>query len=537
MFFRRARERRAVCLSARLPAMDADELLSGRVRLAGLPPVNLGERVDWRADPHGNRSWMLNLHTLRWAGSLAAAYERTGEARYLDRALAVAHDWIAANPEGDRETSPWAWAEHPIALRAPVLVCLAAHTRSAPLEDSLARHAQLLADPASYRAGHNHGLDQDIGLLVTACHLGRPRLRDLAIRRMTASAELAIDDQGVLHEQAPRYAVYVHARLGIALEAIAAAPGADVPPRRRKIAGPDLPSRLSRRRAALEEHIQHATRPDGYLLPIGDGPADARPPAFSPAPAETVRVYDGGYVFGRTAWNDPGSAHYSIRFGPGRKLHGHEDHLGVTYYAHGRPILVEAGFHSYEKTPYTTWTRLPEAHNVPVVEGARFRPGTATRLRTARITPRRQSFTLDDTAYGVSRVREVVVHHGPDVLAVQDRVEGGATARSLWHFAPSLRVLTRGKGLVVLEDEDGWQVTLAQFTLPGGAPAHDSEVRRGLVSPGARRTAEVEIVVSPAAAALLTLIVPGCAAPEIAVADGGVSVTTPEGTAPCWGWT
>ncbi len=172
-----------------------------------------------------------------------------------------------------------------------------------------------------------------------------------------------------------------------------------------------------------------------------------------------------------------------------------------------------------------------------MVEGARFRPGTATHLRAAGITARRQSFTLDDTAYGVRRIREVVVHHGPDVLAVQDRVEGGATARSLWHFAPALRVLTRGKGLVVLGDEDGWQVTLAQFTLPDGAPAHDPEVRRGLVSPAARRTAGVEIVVSPAATRLLTLIVPGCAAPEIAVADGGVSVTTPEGTAPCWGST
>ena len=75
-------------------------------------------------------------------------------------------------------------------------------------------------------------------------------------------------------------------------------------------------------------------------------------------------------MYGRTDWGKPESAFYSIRFGPGLKFHGHEDHLGVTYYAHGRDILVDGGFNSYETSSYRYWTLSPEAHNVPSVWAA-----------------------------------------------------------------------------------------------------------------------------------------------------------------------
>ncbi|MGP3930115.1 heparinase II/III domain-containing protein [Nonomuraea sp. KM88] len=506
--FRRARTTsgRAICLSDPFPVIKVKEVMRGLVRFAGQPAVELGTDVDWAANPHGNRSWALNLHTLRWLGRLVAEYERTGEPAYLDRARTLAGHWAGANPRGGQGVSPWAWAEHAVALRAPVLVCLSEHVRARWLWDSLAAHGELLADPALYREGHNHGLDQDIALLAVGCRLGRTRWRDLAVRRMTASAELAIDAQGVLHEQAPRYGLYVHRRLGVALRAI-------------RESGAEPPARLVARRAALEAYVAHATQPDGRLVPIGDGPADVRAVGF-PREGPVVRVFDGGYVFGRTAWDDPASAHYSIRFGPGRRLHGHEDHLGVTYSAHGRRILVEAGFHSYEHTGYAQWTRSPEAHNVPVVSGT-FRPGTATRLVSSAIGPSRQSFELADDAYGVPRTRHVLVCHGPDLMAVHDSVPSGVL-RSLWHFDPSLRLVSRREGTIVLGDGD-FHVTLLQF--PGAGQA----VRPGLISPGYLRTSEVVTVLSPETARVLTVIVPGVAEPSLSRSDGSLTVRTPGG--------
>jgi hypothetical protein len=497
---------RAICLSDQFSGFTVKELLEGRVALAGLPAVDLGTDVDWTANPHGNRSWALNLHSLRWLGRLAAEFERTGEQAYLDRAAALADHWIRENPRGGQGVSPWAWAEHAVALRAPALVCLSEHVRTRRLWDSLAEHGEVLADSALYREGHNHGLDQDIGLLVVGCRLGRARWRDLAVRRMTRSAEVAIDPQGVLHEQAPRYGLYVHRRLGVALRAIVES-------------GAETPARLVARRTALESYIAHATQPDGFLAPLGDGHADARGARFARQEPE-VRVFDGGYVFGRTAWQDPGSAYYSIRFGPGRALHGHEDHLGVTYSAQGRRILVEAGFHSYERTGFVAWTRSPEAHNVPIVAGG-FRPGTPTRLVGSSIGPSSQEYELADEAYGLTRTRRVLVSHGADLLAVHDSVPSG-TLRSLWHFDPQLKVVARRPGVVVLGD-GSWRVTLLH--LPGEGQA----VRPGLIAPGIQRTAEVVTVLSPEAAGVLTVIVPGCADPEVSYAGGLMTVRTPGG--------
>ncbi|MEV7007754.1 heparinase II/III family protein [Streptosporangium sp. NPDC051022] len=496
------------------PGIKVSEVMEGRVRFVGLPAVDLGTDVDWCSDPHGNRSWAMNLHALRWVGRLVVEHERSGGRDLLARAAEISEDWVRKNPRGGAGVSPWAWAEHPIALRAPALVRLSAHVRTAWLSDSLVEHARLLSDPALYRQGHNHGLDQDIALLAIGCRLGHEPWRDLAVRRMTASAELAIDAQGALREQAPRYGIYVHRRLGTALEAL-------------RRSGAEIPAGLAERRAALEAYIGHATQPDGRLVPIGDSPADTRPAGFAPEEA-TVGVFDDGYVFGRTAWNDPRSAYYSIRFGPGRGFHGHEDHLGVTYHAHGRDILVEAGFHSYERTAYRAWTTSPEAHNVPFVVDAEFRGGTATRLVGSSLRRTRQSYRLTDDAYGVSRTRTVLVNHGADLMAVLDEVPPGATLRNRWHLAPSLRVVSNRDGRVVLADGD-WRATLVQLAMPSCRPRGGQAAQPGTISLGYLRNTETTTLLSPAARSLLTLVVPGTGDPEVSHSAGRLTVGTPAG--------
>ncbi|WP_283136918.1 heparinase II/III domain-containing protein [Rhizohabitans arisaemae] len=508
----------ALHVDGHIPAVDAGEVLAGRVVFRGLPPADLGTgEIDWLADPHRNRSWMLSLHALRWMGGLVLAYERTGRADCLDRAVHIARDWVRANRRGAARTGPWAWAEHPVALRAPVLVRLSAHVRDDWLARSLHEHGKVLADPALYRKGHNHGLDQDIALLTVGCRLGLDRWRDLAVRRMAASAELAVDDQGALWEQAPKYGIYVHRRLGAAIEAVRGS-GAEVPPG------------LIARRGALEAYISHATQPDGRLVPIGDSPADQRPGRYRHQ-EPPVKVFGAGYVFGRTAWDDPGSAYYSIRFGPGRRFHGHEDHLGVTYHAHRRDILVEAGFHSYEKTGYREWTTSPEAHNVPVPEGAEFRPGTATRLTWFSDEHIRQRYRLTDIAYGVRRTRTVLVHHEADLMAVLDEVPEGSRLRSVWHLAPGLVPRSHRDGVLVFADGD-WPVTLIQFTPGSREPVGGQTLEPGTISTGYLTTAENTTVLSPPAPALLTLIVPGCAEPEITWQRETLIVRTPGGSVP-----
>lgn len=77
-------------------------------------------------------------------------------------------------------------------------------------------------------------------------------------------------------------------------------------------------------------------------------------------PADRVRVYSAGYVFGRSAWGPgfAGQASYGIRYGAARALHGHSDHTSITYTARGRDILIDGGHAGYQNDQWRTWARL-----------------------------------------------------------------------------------------------------------------------------------------------------------------------------------
>ncbi|MEW9551492.1 heparinase II/III family protein [Nonomuraea sp. NPDC050783] len=506
--------RTAACQGDWLPGTPtADDVMRGEISLVGLPVHKLGEKIDWTASPYKNRSWEFVFQSLRWMGALVVEYENTGERRYLDRATEIAKDWVAHNKYRAPGTRSYVWQDHPVSLRTQPLLCLSEHVKDAWLKDSLAVHAKLLSNPALYKKGHNHGIDQDIALMGIGCRYGRKDWSDLAVRRLTGTVKLDVDAQGALMEQAPRYAVYVYGRLQVAIANM-------------KSCGRKVPGEIARRAEALKDFIAHATMPDGYMAPLGDGSAETEPKMETGTPKQEVKVYRAGYVFGRTAWGKPDSAYYSLRFGPGMKFHGHEDHLGVTYYAQGRNLLVDAGFHSYEKSAYRYWTLSPEAHNVPTVAGARFRPRTASRLTTSSIGADRQAFRLTDKAYGTARTRSVLVNHGQDLMAVLDTASGGKRVTNLWRFDPSLKLVSNDGGRVVLGDGK-FKVTLVQLG-PSCRPVGGQKVERGgrlgWVSPAYLSRLPANVVVSPAAKSLLTVIVPGTDSPKVSCSGGRVTV-------------
>ncbi|WP_283134145.1 heparinase II/III domain-containing protein [Rhizohabitans arisaemae] len=499
------------CLSEGAESTAA-QVMKGELTFLGQAPVRIGADIDWRRSPYGNRSWDLMFHSLRWIVPLISEFEKSKERRYLDRAAQIAEDWVADNKRGAAGVSKVAWDEHPIALRAPALVCLSAHVDDSWLRESLSEHARVLADPGKYEAGHNHGLDQDIALLGIGCRYNREEWTGLATRRMVKSVKIAIDGQGALIEQAPKYVSYVRDRWAVAERLI-------------KACGLRVPAEVAERTARLPIFIAHATQPDGQMAPIGDTPADFVAPKVE-QPAERVKIFKAGYVFGRTRWEDPKAAFYSIHFGPGalENFHGHEDHMGVTYQAQGRDVLVDVGFHSYENTSYRKWTLSPEAHNVPIVEGAPFRKSTATRLTGSRIRDKRESYTLEDRAFGVTRTRSVLVNHEQDLMAVLDRAEGGRRISNLWHLDRKFKIFSTAGGRVVFGEGD-WRGTLVQLNSKTCKPAAGLKAERSWVSPEYLKRAPAYLIRSaPSKDPLLTLVVPGTDAPKVSCVPGKVTV-------------
>jgi hypothetical protein len=236
----------------------------------------------------------------------------------------------------------------------------------------------------------------------------------------------AIDTQGAVNEQATGYEKFVYDLWQGGVPEL-------------KACGYPLPSSILARIAKLPAFLAAATQPDGNLVQVGDTYVEA-PPSGLPRPAQLVSVYSGGYVFGRSQWG-PSGTFYSLRFGPGRQVHGHNDHMGVTYYSRGRNLIVDAGHTGYEVSPYRTYVQSPEAASTFIAPGQTFRASAATTLVASRITSAFQYYQFSDYAFGGPRHRSVYVHDGATpFMLVLDRSSGAPTYQQLWHLDPALTV-------------------------------------------------------------------------------------------------
>jgi hypothetical protein len=144
-------------------------------------------------------------------------------------------------------------------------------------------------------------------------------------------------------------------------------------------------------------------------------------------PAETTRLFrDSGYVVMRSGW---GSQEHHLCFDCGpiaeglhtrdipSSAHGHADLLSFTMTAFGKPLIVDAGFYTYNGDPaWHRYFRETSAHNTICVDGASH----------ARFCP--------SNAWSSVAVPENVVWHADDQLAYAECAHAG-----FWGLSSQIR--------------------------------------------------------------------------------------------------
>jgi hypothetical protein len=223
---------------------------------------------------------------------------------------------------------------------------------------------------------------------------------------------------------------------------------------------------FNRRLSLLETFNAHATQPDGLMVPIGDTLINRTGLTPNYALPRTA-VYPDGYAFGRSAWDEPDAMHWSLRFGPKPKNHGHDDHLGVTYFVDGERVLVDGAHAGYDRNADRAYLVSKSAHNTPTVVGfARAEP-RASQLVSSYTDENRAVVTVRDklpTAKSKRksdrtplRTRTVVADYPSRILVTFDRAQG-APVNVPWTFAPDLTVTADQSGRVVATSEKLLQV-------------------------------------------------------------------------------
>jgi len=505
--------------------------MAGRLTIAPFPAVTIDPHrdgdINWAQNPFRNPTWKVDFQNGQWIEALVEAYLAGGPdaEAYRDRAKALLLGWLSHVPAVNKSPD--------------TLICSAEafpgqswiHDRIPGLLDYYAAH---------WDGAWNHGLKQDLQLLTAGCAYpaqafgGQPvKWRDHARQQMIDSFEPnplgpVVDAQGVTNEQSTGYANFDLGLWTTAEQDLAAC-------------GSWMPGWITARIAQIPTFLAMATQPDGKLAQIGDtyvvDPRDrpgtplqyaATRGAAGTPPAQRIAVYRAGYVFGRSGWSPFGDqSFYSLRFGPGRQVHGHDDHMGLTYYARGRNLIVNAGHDGYANTPYRAYLLSPEANSVLVMPGVPFDSTAPTHLIRDSVGAGGQFFEFGDTAFdGRPRYRSVYVDQDPDLVLVFDRASGAGRYQQLWHLDPGLTVTTVTRSYAVAT-APGTQLEIRQIPLPGQQiPAASTQVTRGWVSHAPLQRIPAPVVTmtrTGRSAAILTLIAPNAPGGPITAAVSGAS--------------
>ncbi|MFI6673358.1 heparinase II/III family protein [Kribbella sp. NPDC050470] len=419
----------------------------------GFKAVRVGNgsgNINWKLNPYGNPSWYMWFHSLRWLGQGIIAAGK-GDANAIAHVTTIVSDWVLDNPYSWKaDVGAWESTMHRtnviICTRQAVLAGLKVTTlppRYLWLDTALISHARFLIN--YWSGAWNHGTDESIALFGVGCTLNRSDYKTLAQQRLAAGITTAIDSQGSTNEQATAYAQFNYALWGRAvtvLQACGANPGATI----------------TARRALMARWLALATNSMGNLHQLGDSEVVRTAPvagtplqyagslgASGTAPAQRVGLYSAGYVFGRSSWGTRATftaqAAYSIRYGPPRKLHGHSDHMSLTYTARGRDIVIDGGHAGYQNDIWRTWAKSPFAHSSMTT------PRAADRLPATKLTRYALKSTSDFYEFsdvpgtGISRVRAVLVVRSPDLIVTLDRASSTTAQQfqTLWHLPSDQR--------------------------------------------------------------------------------------------------
>jgi len=350
--------------------------------------------------------------------------------------------------------------------------------------DALEQHAAWLLDPAHIHHG-NHALVQHVGLFVASCVLGSESWRSTAISRLSVHLEESYDDQGVNEEASTGYQV-MNYRLWRAIE------------RRLELEGLP-PLRGAERLDRAPVFLAHATRPDGRLERIGDTDVvvaadlghemtdyvttDGR---VGTPPADLVKVFDSGYVFGRSGWGEAERAlsdetYFSVRFGRQDAIHGHPDGRSVTYTAGGVNWITDTGKYSYDSSEMRRFVLSRAGQNVVEIDGVGYRRTEVVELVEETHDERFDTFRLLDRGYpGFVIERLVVFSRRGEWLLIHDRVSGDrdATCRVRLHLDADVRIAESGRSLVLASTSSGARATVM---FAGRRP--QVEVREGSDNP------------------------------------------------------
>ena len=341
----------------------------------------------------------------------------------------------------------------------------------------LDKTADLLAQIHFYGGLNNHGMFQDLALLVYTIIFVRPKSEEffeLSLRRLHEYFSACFTDEGVHVENTPTYHAMVSRYLADLTFVLEEQNSKDV-------------EYYEQLLASAQRYATHAITPRGTYPPVSDTTITRldtgrnfevfSSPEFKYAatagkegvkPEHRIAVFpNSGYAIHRSEWGNEASSFLFFSAAYNNGYHKHSDELSIYLQAHGKEILRESGPFGYDWTnPLTAYGFSSMAHNTLLVDDEGLpRTDKKKDLTTLQdhgvggedglalsVTGKTERFE------GVSFERDVKVFEtqADSYYQVTDRVASheGHKYTFLWHVGPGLTPVLHGDYFEIYDGEE-----------------------------------------------------------------------------------
>ncbi|MGP4983755.1 heparinase II/III domain-containing protein [Corynebacterium casei] len=327
--------------------------------------------------------------------------------------------------------------------------------------DLIERHKEtvdLLATEDFYAGLNNHGMFQDISLLVShVLGFAKDEYEDIAVRRLGAYFDACFTPDGIHTENNPTYHLMVSKSLSQVTNYL-------------KLTGQEHnPEELEKLLTLADTYAAFCLLPNGEFPPISDtkieklsvqrarsifgnekfvGAITKGRHGNLPTSLNYV-AEDSGYAIFRTGWSED-SAFAMLSAAYNNNYHKHSDELSLYVYANGHALLAEAGPNGYQYSdPKTSYAFSSFAHNTLIVDDKglprideKAHLTTLHKFSDTDVEGRTQRFD------GVDWTRRVSADEwesdGRLMITDSIKCETSRNLKLLWHLGPDTVPIIRG---------------------------------------------------------------------------------------------
>lgn len=436
-----------------------------------IPPfgiISYPNVIDWNEQKE--RGYLRLIHGHTFLGCLIAAYNDTGDMKYIKKSIELIRDWVN-NHSFENQQYSMAYHDETTALRLQYWLRFYIFTHQVLteeeisfLEKNMEDTAKLLAEDFFHATNTNHGMFQDRALLTYASyfkgeHPSLEKYIKLAVTRLKAYFEMVFTEEGVHKEHSPSYHFLVVSNI-------------------KKLANwmkefdKEVSLIFNEIYKKTEEYALHIIRPDGSFPPICDTEVRLVGSSYrdlyesdqylyaitkgekGKIPLEDDKVFlKSGYAIFRDDWKKSENSTYVLFTAAYHAdYHKHSDDLNLYIYSNGE-IITEAGPNGYNyQDPFTEYAYSSFAHNTLIVDGKGLprtdRQYAKVYLSDYEITKDRAEASGVNLRYeGVEHIRTVSYMKSNEKIVVNDLVKSDKhhEYKLLWHVASDITVHVRDR--------------------------------------------------------------------------------------------